>query len=178
MFYEFHIGTLAHKSLVAYRKKWLICSWLTPSDPQLTDKFCLAEKWKRCVKSRTQRNQKKIILQIHKNMTFNGVLVVSVAKVSAEIWQLLACLPEPVSSQQLLDLVIRFPLQQIGRLALFVCTFICFPHNLYPYQSYSHSTSTSSSYHQDYESSVSSSSSSRRGQNWVDFDLIIWSPQK
>ncbi|KAH0662607.1 hypothetical protein KY284_027538 [Solanum tuberosum] len=105
-------------------------------------------------------------------MTFNGVLVVSVAKVSAEIWQLLACLPETVSSQQLLDLVICYPFQQIGRLALCFCTFLCYPHNLYSYRSYSHTTPTSSSYHQD--SSVSSSSSSSRlGQNWVDFDLIV-----
>ncbi|KAK4719040.1 hypothetical protein R3W88_017378 [Solanum pinnatisectum] len=107
-------------------------------------------------------------------MTFNGVLVVSVAKVSAEIWQLLACLPEPVSSQQLLDLVICYPFQQIGRLALCFCTFLCYPPNLYSYRSYSHTTPTSSSYHQDYnDSSVSSSSSSRLGQNWVDFDLIV-----
>ncbi|KAL3335179.1 hypothetical protein AABB24_031397, partial [Solanum stoloniferum] len=109
-----------------------------------------------------------------RNMTFNGVLVVSVAKVSAEIWQLLACLPEPVSSQQLLDLVICYPFRQIGRLALCFCTFLCYPPNLYSYRSYSHTTPTSSSYHQDYnDSSVSSSSSSRLGQNWVDFDLIV-----
>ncbi|KAM3323951.1 hypothetical protein P3S67_005102 [Capsicum chacoense] len=109
-------------------------------------------------------------------MTFNGVLVVSVAKVSAEIWQLLACLPEPISSQELLDLVICFPLRQIGRLALYVCTFICFPHNHYSYQSYTHTTitTTSSSHNQDSDdSSVSSSLSSRLGQSWVDYDLII-----
>ncbi|MCD7457272.1 hypothetical protein HAX54_034705 [Datura stramonium] len=111
-------------------------------------------------------------------MTFNGILLVSVAKVSAEIWQLLACLPEPISSQQLLDLVICFPLQQIGRLALCVCTFLCFPPNLYSYQRYSHTTtSISSSHNQGSDdsslSSSSSSSSSRLGQNWVDFDLII-----
>ncbi|KAK4365695.1 hypothetical protein RND71_013575 [Anisodus tanguticus] len=105
-------------------------------------------------------------------MGFNGVLVVSVAKVSAEIWQLLACLPEQIGSQQLLDLVICFPFQQIGRLALCFCTFLCFPPNLYSYQSYSHTTtSTSSSYNQD--SNDSSSSSSCLGQSWVDFDLII-----
>ncbi|CAN4099976.1 unnamed protein product [Withania somnifera] len=109
-------------------------------------------------------------------MTFNGVLVVSVAKVSADIWQLLACLPEPISSQQLLDLVLCFPLQQIGRLSLCVCTFLCFPHNFYSYQSYSHTTTTtssSSSYNEDSDDSSVSSSSSRLGQNWVDFDLII-----
>ncbi|CAN4098020.1 unnamed protein product [Withania somnifera] len=108
-------------------------------------------------------------------MTFNGVLLVSLAKVSAEIWQLLACLPEPISSQQLLDLVICFPLQQMGRLTLCVCTFLCFPPNHYSYQSYSHTTNTtssSSSYNQDSSVSSSSSFSSRLGQNWLDFDLI------
>ncbi|OIT02659.1 hypothetical protein A4A49_25512 [Nicotiana attenuata] len=103
-------------------------------------------------------------------MAFNGVLVVSVAKFSAQIWQFLACLQDPISSQQLLDLVICFPLQRIG---LCVWTFLCFPHNLYSYQRYSYAaSSTSSSHHQDSDNS-SISSSSNLGQNWVDFDLII-----
>ncbi|XP_021816735.1 uncharacterized protein LOC110759033 [Prunus avium] len=77
-------------------------------------------------------------------MVFNSVMVVSVAHTSAEMWQYLACLPERLSSHQLLDLVFCFPLQQLGRLALCLWTFLCVP----PpdsYYSYSYSDSDASS---------------------------------
>ncbi|KAL3828859.1 hypothetical protein ACJIZ3_017661 [Penstemon smallii] len=64
-------------------------------------------------------------------MPFNSVLVVSVAKKSAGVWQEVACLPERIGSQQLIDLVICFPLQQIGRWLLYVWTYLCvsaYPH--------------------------------------------------
>ncbi|PIN17874.1 hypothetical protein CDL12_09462 [Handroanthus impetiginosus] len=58
-------------------------------------------------------------------MPFNSVLVVSTAHISAELWQRVACLPERISSDQLLDLVLCFPLQQLGRWALDVWTYLC-----------------------------------------------------
>ncbi|XP_051131482.1 uncharacterized protein LOC127251702 [Andrographis paniculata] len=74
-------------------------------------------------------------------MPFNGVLVASTASVSAELWQQVACLPERdrVSSDQLLDLVIGFPLRQLGRWALYVWTYLCvspYPHRLRSPDSY------------------------------------------
>ncbi|PON98040.1 hypothetical protein TorRG33x02_061140 [Trema orientale] len=60
-------------------------------------------------------------------MVFNSLLVLSVAHVSADAWQCLACFPERLSSHQLLDLVFCFPLQQLGRLALCLWTFLCLP---------------------------------------------------
>ncbi|GMN49697.1 hypothetical protein TIFTF001_018865 [Ficus carica] len=86
-------------------------------------------------------------------MVFNSLLVVSVAHTSAEAWQWLACLPERLSSQQLLDLVLCFPLQQLGRLALCIWTFLCVPP---PDSFYSYSYSSDD----DSDDSSSSSSSS------------------
>ncbi|XP_057780226.1 uncharacterized protein LOC130998838 [Salvia miltiorrhiza] len=64
-------------------------------------------------------------------MPFNSVLLISTATRSAELWQRLACLPERISSDEMVDLVICFPLQQLGRWALYVWTFLCvspYPH--------------------------------------------------
>ncbi|KAI3461900.1 hypothetical protein Pfo_018563 [Paulownia fortunei] len=66
-------------------------------------------------------------------MPFNSVLVVSMANISAEVWQQLACLPERISSDQLLDLVICFPLQQLGRWALYVWTYLCVSPHPHPH---------------------------------------------
>lgn len=196
MFYEFHIGTLTYQNftfgptekadwlkfhLVTLSPTFYSLNWQTTFCLKLPEENDRKVKKKSVKRVKLKENTRRRSYYYHReNMTFNGVLVVSVAKVSAEIWQLLACLPEPISSQQLLDLVICFPLQQIGRLALCVCTFLCFPPTLYSYQRYSHTTSTSSSHNQNSDDSSlsSSSSSSRLGQNWVDFDLIIWSPCK
>ncbi|CAK9174321.1 unnamed protein product [Ilex paraguariensis] len=83
-------------------------------------------------------------------MVFNGVLVVSVANISADMWQYIACIHERISSEQLLDLAICFPLQQLGRLALCLWTFLC----VLP------SSSTADSYYSsDSDDSDSSSSS-------------------
>ncbi|KAI3738786.1 hypothetical protein L2E82_28942 [Cichorium intybus] len=60
-------------------------------------------------------------------MVFNTVLVASVATVSADVWQSVACFSERISSDELLDLVICFPLQQLGRFALCVWNFFCVP---------------------------------------------------
>ncbi|XP_049401577.1 uncharacterized protein LOC125865424 [Solanum stenotomum] len=78
-------------------------------------------------------------------MPFNGVLLVSVAKTSAEVWQFLSCLADPIDSEELLDLVICFPLQQLGRLALCVWTFLCVPPDPYYYRRYSYNSYASSS---------------------------------
>ncbi|KAL0369944.1 UNVERIFIED_CONTAM: hypothetical protein Sangu_0312500 [Sesamum angustifolium] len=72
-------------------------------------------------------------------MPFNGVLVASTANASAELWQRLACLPERISSDRMLDLVLCFPLQQLGRWALYVWTYLCvspYPHRRHYATSY------------------------------------------
>ncbi|KAL1565707.1 hypothetical protein AAHA92_01400 [Salvia divinorum] len=64
-------------------------------------------------------------------MPFNSVLLISTANRSAAVWQQLACLPERISSDEMVDLVICFPLQQLGRWALYVWTYLCvspYPH--------------------------------------------------
>nr|DAD42083.1 TPA_asm: hypothetical protein HUJ06_000313 [Nelumbo nucifera] len=82
-------------------------------------------------------------------MVFNSHLVVTVANLSANLCQYIACNPERLSSQQVLELVCCFPLQQLGRLALCLWTFFCFPPPQ-PYHSYSSDDSDSSSA-SDYE---------------------------
>lgn len=59
-------------------------------------------------------------------MPFNSVLLASTANRSAELWQQAACLPERISSDEMVDLVICFPLQQLGRWALYIWTYLCF----------------------------------------------------
>ncbi|KAG2675271.1 hypothetical protein I3843_13G154900 [Carya illinoinensis] len=70
-------------------------------------------------------------------MVFSSLLVLSVAHVSVDAWQCIACMPERLSSQQLLDLICCFPLQQLGSLALCLWTFLCLPlpNTFYPYYS-------------------------------------------
>ncbi|KAL1202949.1 hypothetical protein V5N11_015202 [Cardamine amara subsp. amara] len=62
-------------------------------------------------------------------MVFNGGTVMSVAHLSAEIWQRLRRIPpsDRISSHEMLELVCFFPLQQLGRLALCLLTFLCLP---------------------------------------------------
>nr|DAD30154.1 TPA_asm: hypothetical protein HUJ06_031622 [Nelumbo nucifera] len=69
-------------------------------------------------------------------MVFNSLLVVAVANLSANVCQYIACNPEILTSQQVLELVCCLPLRQLGRLALCLWTFFCFPppdsyYNLY-----------------------------------------------
>nr|XP_043611853.1 uncharacterized protein LOC122583523 [Erigeron canadensis] len=74
-------------------------------------------------------------------MVFNTVLVATVATVSADVWQSVACFSEHISSDELLDLVICFPLQQLGRFAICVWNFFCIPPSppdAYYYSSYSY----------------------------------------
>ncbi|XP_062076493.1 uncharacterized protein LOC133781491 [Humulus lupulus] len=83
-------------------------------------------------------------------MVFNSLLVVSVAHVSADAWQCLACFPERLSSRQLLNLVFCLPLQQLGRFALCLWTFLCLPPSdsfySYSYSSDSDDSSTTRDY--------------------------------
>ncbi|XP_038698341.1 uncharacterized protein LOC119995934 [Tripterygium wilfordii] len=60
---------------------------------------------------------------------FSSLIVLSVAHLSADTWQRISCigLQDRISSHQLLDLVCCFPLQQLGRLALCIWTFLCLP---------------------------------------------------
>ncbi|KAK9058534.1 hypothetical protein SSX86_023376 [Deinandra increscens subsp. villosa] len=90
-------------------------------------------------------------------MVFNTVLVASVAAVSADVWQSVACISERISSDELLDLVICFPLQQLGRFAICVWNFFCVPPT--PPDSFYYSYS----YYDDDESDFGSDSSSSAG---------------
>ncbi|KAL1364890.1 uncharacterized protein LOC130970764 [Arachis stenosperma] len=71
-------------------------------------------------------------------MVFSSMLVVSVARVSGEAWQWAACIGEPLTTEQLVDLLCCFPLHQLGRLALCLCSFFCLPNpdSYYYYSSY------------------------------------------
>ncbi|KAI3791260.1 hypothetical protein L2E82_04969 [Cichorium intybus] len=60
-------------------------------------------------------------------MVFNTELLASVATVSVDIWQSIACFPERITSEELLDLVIYFPLQELGRFAVCIWNFFCVP---------------------------------------------------
>ncbi|EOA17821.1 hypothetical protein CARUB_v10006222mg [Capsella rubella] len=62
-------------------------------------------------------------------MVFNGQTVMSVAHLSAEIWQRLRRIPpsDRISSSEMLELVCFFPLQQLGRFALCLLSFLCLP---------------------------------------------------
>ncbi|XP_059628760.1 uncharacterized protein LOC132271412 [Cornus florida] len=87
-------------------------------------------------------------------MVFNSLLVISVANRSADVWQHLARFPDPISSEQLLDLVCCFPIQQIGRLLMCIWTFLCLPppDSFYSYAYYeSDSSSTSLDDDDDYD---------------------------
>ncbi|KAI3826358.1 hypothetical protein L1987_00405 [Smallanthus sonchifolius] len=77
-------------------------------------------------------------------MVMNSPLVVAVANISADICQYIACNPERLSSEQVLNLIFCFPFQQFRRFALCLWTFFCFPPNTNFYSSSSSSSSFSS----------------------------------
>ncbi|XP_020994568.1 uncharacterized protein LOC107480508 [Arachis duranensis] len=94
-------------------------------------------------------------------MVFSSMLVVSVARVSGEAWQWAACIGEPLTTEQLVDLLCCFPLHQLGRLALCLCSFFCLPNpdSYYYYSSYLPSDDDDdddlADDHDDYSSSTS-----------------------
>ncbi|KAL9240198.1 hypothetical protein vseg_014444 [Gypsophila vaccaria] len=61
-------------------------------------------------------------------MVLNSQVVVMVANMSANVCQYIACNPEHLSSNQVLDLLFCFPLQQLRRFSLCFTTFFCFPY--------------------------------------------------
>ncbi|KAK9125626.1 hypothetical protein Scep_014472 [Stephania cephalantha] len=85
-------------------------------------------------------------------MVFNCGVVVSVANLSANLCQHIACNPERLSGHEILDLVCCLPLQQLRRLTICLWTFFCFP----PPDSYfsysSDSSDSSSSAYEPYDS--------------------------
>nr|XP_004504208.1 uncharacterized protein LOC101498861 [Cicer arietinum] len=78
-------------------------------------------------------------------MVLNSTVVVRVARVSAEAWQWLSGIDDPINSDQLLDLFFCFPLHHLGRLALCLCSFFCLPQPYYSFYSYIPSDSDSAS---------------------------------
>ncbi|CAF2028430.1 unnamed protein product [Brassica oleracea] len=62
-------------------------------------------------------------------MVFSGGTVMSLAHLSAEMWQRLRRIPpsERIGSSEMLNLVCCFPLQELGRLALWLLTFLSLP---------------------------------------------------
>merc|ERR1712226_250441 len=99
-----------------------------------------------CISDREKQrgNKAKQANKTGPKMVFNSLMVLSVAHVSADAWQYIACNPERLSSHQLLDLICCFPLQQLGRLALCLWTFLCLPppDSFYSYAYYSSSSSS------------------------------------
>ncbi|KAL8227270.1 hypothetical protein R6Q57_017102 [Mikania cordata] len=89
-------------------------------------------------------------------MVFNTVLVASAATVSVDIWQSIACFSERISGEELLDLVVCFPLEQLGQFALCLWNFFCLP--LSPADSYYHSYTYDGEDDSDSDSYLSSAS--------------------
>ncbi|KAM0024918.1 hypothetical protein Hdeb2414_s0022g00621121 [Helianthus debilis subsp. tardiflorus] len=89
-------------------------------------------------------------------MVFNTVLLASVATVSTDVWQSIVCFSDRISTQELFDLVICFPLHQFGQFALCLWSFFCLPFSpgdSYYYYSYTYDD------HEDYSGSDSHSGS-------------------
>uniref|UniRef100_A0A7N0THP7 Uncharacterized protein n=1 Tax=Kalanchoe fedtschenkoi TaxID=63787 RepID=A0A7N0THP7_KALFE len=75
-------------------------------------------------------------------MVFNSQMVVSTAKVSAGVWQALACLPERLTNDELFHVLFRFPLHHMRRMARRLWIFLSTPAD----------PATGSSYHEDDDS--------------------------
>ncbi|EEF36913.1 conserved hypothetical protein [Ricinus communis] len=63
-------------------------------------------------------------------MVLNSNVVVRVANISANVCQYIACNPERLSSDQVLNLLFCLPLRHFGRLALSLWNYLCY--NPYP----------------------------------------------
>ncbi|XP_022153861.1 uncharacterized protein LOC111021275 [Momordica charantia] len=86
-------------------------------------------------------------------MVFSSLIVLSVAHLSADASQCIACFPDRLTSHQLLYLLFGFPLQQLSRLALSFWTFFCVPPPGSFYYYYYSSDSDASSFSLSYVSS-------------------------
>ncbi|WOG91677.1 hypothetical protein DCAR_0310927 [Daucus carota subsp. sativus] len=60
-------------------------------------------------------------------MVFNSPIIVTVAKVSANACQYIACNPQILNSDQVLHLIFCFPFQQFRRFTLCLCSVFCCP---------------------------------------------------
>ncbi|KAL9379326.1 hypothetical protein Peur_027808 [Populus x canadensis] len=75
-------------------------------------------------------------------MVLNSSLMVTIANVSANLCQYIACNPERLSSDQVLHLLFCLPLHHFGRLALSFWTYLYY-HPTSPYLPYSDSDADS-----------------------------------
>ncbi|CAN1765297.1 hypothetical protein LINPERHAP1_LOCUS9586 [Linum perenne] len=62
-------------------------------------------------------------------MVLNTNLAVAVAGVSANLCQYIACNPERLPSDQVLHLIFCLPVQQLGRVAISLWTYLCYNPN-------------------------------------------------
>ncbi|KAJ9179905.1 hypothetical protein P3X46_008217 [Hevea brasiliensis] len=62
-------------------------------------------------------------------MVLNSNLVATIANISANLCQYIACNPERLSSDQVLNLLFCFPLHHLGRLASSLWTYLCYNPN-------------------------------------------------
>jgi hypothetical protein len=76
-------------------------------------------------KDRTQTN-KLNKRRRDREMVLNSSLMVTIANVSANLCQYIACNPERLSSDQVLHLLFCLPLHHFGRLALSFWTYLCY----------------------------------------------------
>ncbi|XP_027347161.1 uncharacterized protein LOC113858643 [Abrus precatorius] len=88
-------------------------------------------------------------------MVLNSMVVLTVARVSAEAWQWASCIgnrESALSSEQMLDLICCFPFHQLSRFALCLCSFFCLPQpdSYYPYSYFPSSDSDDSDDSSDY----------------------------
>ncbi|KAJ0806629.1 hypothetical protein HanPI659440_Chr02g0091561 [Helianthus annuus] len=100
-------------------------------------------------------------------MVFNTVLLASVATVSADVWQSIACFSDRISTQELFDLVVCFPLHQFGQFALCLWSFFCLPFSpadSYFYYSYTYDD------HEDYSGSGPGSDSGSGSGSDLSYD--------
>ncbi|WZZ21366.1 hypothetical protein YC2023_122753 [Brassica napus] len=76
-----------------------------------------------------QRDKSKRSIIVQRDMVFRGDTVMSVAHVSAEMFQRLRWIPpsDRIRSGEMLQLVCCFPLQQLGRFMLVFWNYICVP---------------------------------------------------
>ncbi|KAL0903655.1 hypothetical protein M5K25_028047 [Dendrobium thyrsiflorum] len=96
-------------------------------------------------------------------MVFYCGWVVMVARASAYWWQSIACNPERLSSDDVLNLLCCLPLYHLRRLSLRLFSFLCVPYNLphrrryriLSYDQYSSSSSSSDDSDSDHEDSHS-----------------------
>ncbi|KDP39699.1 hypothetical protein JCGZ_02719 [Jatropha curcas] len=62
-------------------------------------------------------------------MVLNSNLVMTIANLSANLCQYIACNPERLSSDQVLNLLFCLPLNHLGRLTLSLWTYLCYNPN-------------------------------------------------